>query len=308
MSVLAPPALFTSDTKSITPPLDDTWAYLEDPHCRPWMAMVLNLNLGDFAGAPGSLADLAYADASGEPLPHAEALGQLLGLMTTLPSELKVGKGKNPVALSPTFKETEEGRRELKTQLVLEPLRSPFEPFHIVGLRLHVLLFHIGRESFPTLTSSLWNLVIRSNEARRAREAARSRSPPINPEPAMASRYVCNVASVGKMWKSLLGDSINGTKRQGPGRKIERTPSKIGRDLLALAANVAAAEAAAEGAAEEAAAEGGTPPGTPPREQAIWTHPQESARMLQQAVARHDEKEAAALSARGGVPDVELTV
>ena len=30
--------------------------------------------------------------------------------------------------------------------------------------------------------------------------------------------------------------------------------------------------------------------------------------MLQQAVARHDEKEAAALSARGGVPDVELTV
>ena len=67
MSVLAPPALFTSDTKSITPPLDDTWAYLEDPHCRPWMAMVLNLNLGDFAGAPGSLADLAYADASGEP-------------------------------------------------------------------------------------------------------------------------------------------------------------------------------------------------------------------------------------------------
>ena len=45
MSVLAPPALFTSDTKSITPPLDDTWAYLEDPHCRPWMAMVLNLNL-----------------------------------------------------------------------------------------------------------------------------------------------------------------------------------------------------------------------------------------------------------------------
>lgn len=213
MSVLAPPALFTSDTKSITPPLDDTWAYLEDPHCRPWMAMVLNLNLGDFAGAPGSLADLAYADASGEPLPHAEALGQLLGLMTTLPSELKVGKGKNTVALSPTFKETEEGRRELKTQLVLEPLRSPFEPFHIVGLRLHVLLFHIGRESFPTLTSSLWNLVIRSNEARRAREAARSRSPPINPEPAMASRYVCNVASVGKMWKSLLGDSINGTKR-----------------------------------------------------------------------------------------------
>ena len=96
--------------------------------------------------------------------------------------------------------------------------------------------------------------------------------------------------------------------KEGPGRKIERTPSKIGRDLLALAANVAAAEAAAEGAAEEAAAEGGTPPGTPPREQAIWTHPQESARMLQQAVARHDEKEAAALSARGGVPDVELTV
>ena len=95
---------------------------------------------------------------------------------------------------------------------------------------------------------------------------------------------------------------------EAPGRKIERTPSKIGRDLLALAANVAAAEAAAEGAAEEAAAEGGTPPGTPPREQAIWTHPQESARMLQQAVARHDEKEAAALSARGGVPDVELTV
>ena len=96
--------------------------------------------------------------------------------------------------------------------------------------------------------------------------------------------------------------------KEGPGRKIERTPSKIGRDLLALAANVAAAEAAAEGAAAEANAEGGTPPGTPPREQAIWTHPQESARMLQQAVARHDEKEAAALSARGGVPDVELTV
>ena len=71
---------------------------------------------------------------------------------------------------------------------------------------------------------------------------------------------------------------------------------------------MAAAEAAAEGAAAEANAEGGTPPGTPPREQAIWTHPQESARMLQQAVARHDEKEAAALSARGGVPDVELTV
>ena len=96
--------------------------------------------------------------------------------------------------------------------------------------------------------------------------------------------------------------------KEGPGHKIERTPSKIGLDLLALAANVAAAEAAAEGAAAEADAEGGTPPGTPPREQAIWTHPQESARMLQQAVARHDEKEAAALSARGGVPDVELTV
>ena len=101
--------------------------------------------------------------------------------------------------------------------------------------------------------------------------------------------------------------SLSSISKEGPGRKIERTPSKIGRDLLALAANVAAAEAAAEDAAE-AAAEGGTPPGTPPREPAIWTHPQESARMLQQAVARHDEKEAAALSARGGVPDVELTV
>ena len=68
------------------------------------------------------------------------------------------------------------------------------------------------------------------------------------------------------------------------------------------------AEKSKSAAAAEANAEGGTPPGTPPREQAIWTHPQETARMLQQAVARHDEKEAAALSARGGVPDVELTV
>lgn len=212
MSVRAPPELFSSDNSSITPPLDDGWTYLNDPHCRPWRVMVLNLSLSDFAGCPGSLADLAYANASGEPLPHAEALGQLLGLLATQPSEVKVGKGKNAVALTPTF--TEEGAcAQQKTQLVIEPLRSPLPPFLIVGLRLHVLLFHAGRNSFPTLTSTLWQRVITANHARRAREVARQRPPAMNPDPAAASRYVVNMATIGKMWRCLIGDDINGTRR-----------------------------------------------------------------------------------------------
>lgn len=172
--------------------------------------MVLNLSLSDFAGCPGSLADLAYADASGEPLPHAEALGQLLGLLTTQPSEVKVGKGKSAAALTSTF--TEEGAcAQQKMQLIIEPLRSPLSLF-IVGLRLHVLLFHAGRDSFPTLTSSLWQKVITANKGRRAREVARQRPPPVNLDPAAASRYVTNMATIGKMWRRIIGDDINGSR------------------------------------------------------------------------------------------------
>ena len=43
----------------------------------------------------------------------------------------------------------------LGVELVLEPLRSPFEPYHVVGLRLHVLLYEAVTPEgvFPFLTS-----------------------------------------------------------------------------------------------------------------------------------------------------------
>ena len=172
--------------------------------------MVFNLSLSDFAGCPGSLADLAFASPHGEPLPHAEGLGQLLGLMTTLPSEVKANDRKNAPTIAPTFKEHETSKAQQKVQLVLEPLRSPFEPFHVVGLRLHVLLFdHHG--VFPTLTSNLWQQTIATNQARRAKETARQ--PPAVGDPALASRNVTSMATLGKMWRQVVGNAVNGTKR-----------------------------------------------------------------------------------------------
>ena len=212
MSVRAPAGVFISGNVSFTQPLADGWSYMEkNTTCRPWRSMIFNLALSDFAGCPGSLADLAFADASGEPIPHASDLGALIGLLTTLPGDVVVGRGKSAAAMTATFKEVEGAPSMLKVQLLLEPLRSPVEPFFILGLRLHVLLFdHHG--SFPTLTSLLWNRVITANEARRRKELAKSRPPPINPDPALASRLVTSMPTMGKIWYNVLGDGITGMR------------------------------------------------------------------------------------------------
>ena len=214
MSIRAPRShFFNTENESIRAPLADGWTFLDEGPivCRPWRVMVFNTTLADFAGTPASLADLAFADENGEQLPHAGDLGALLGLLTTLPSDVRANMKKGAPTLAATF-QNEHGNNMLKTQLVLEPLRSPLEPFAIVGLRLFVLLFdHKGR--FPTLTSGLWQRVMTSNDLRRKREAVKARPPPVNSDPAVAVRYVFSMATLGKTWKNVLGNNINGTKR-----------------------------------------------------------------------------------------------
>ena len=108
MSTRAPPPLFTSDNFSLTPPLADGWTEVDHPSCRPWRAMVFNLRLDDFTSpAPSCLADLAVASADGAPLPHATDLGALVGLLVTLPGEVKAHIGKNAPEMGVTFKERE---------------------------------------------------------------------------------------------------------------------------------------------------------------------------------------------------------
>ena len=199
MSIRAPRShFFNTENESIRAPLADGWTFLDEGPivCRPWRVMVFNTTLADFAGTPASLADLAFADENGEQLPHAGDLGALLGLLTTLPSDVRANMKKGAPTLAATF-QNEHGNNMLKTQLVLEPLRSPLEPFAIVGLRLFVLLFdHKGR--FPTLTSGLWQRVMTSNDLRRKREAVKARPPPVNSDPAVAVRYVFSMATLGK--------------------------------------------------------------------------------------------------------------
>ena len=91
MSVPAPPTrFFDTNNASITPPLDDGWAHLQEGSiCRPWMVQVFNLRLSDFVAAPTSLADLAFADHAGIPIENAGDLGAIVGLLTTLPSEVR---------------------------------------------------------------------------------------------------------------------------------------------------------------------------------------------------------------------------
>ena len=83
MSVPAPPTrFFDANTASITPPLDDGWAHLQEGSiCRPWMVQVFNLRLSDFVAAPTSLADLAFADHAGNPIENAGDLGAIVGLL-----------------------------------------------------------------------------------------------------------------------------------------------------------------------------------------------------------------------------------
>ena len=141
MSVPAPPSrFFDANTASITPPLDDGWAHLQEGSiCRPWMVQVFNLRLSDFVAAPTSLADLAFADHAGNPIENAGDLGAIVGLLTTLPSEVRMTPAKGSPAVPATFKSGKHSHQ--RTQLVLEPLRSPLEPFHVVGLRIHCLLY-----------------------------------------------------------------------------------------------------------------------------------------------------------------------
>ena len=211
MSTRAPPPLFTSDNFSLTPPLADGWAMVEHPSCRPWRAMVFNLRLDDFRSpAPACLADLAVAGADGGPLPHATDVGALVGLLVTLPSESKTYPG-SKTEMKATFREHDGAREMQKVQLVLEPLRSPVEPCHIVGLRLHLLLFdHFGK--FPTLTSSIFSCAMATNDARRKKALTRGRALPVNEDPAMALRDVASIATLGKVWKGALGEETTGTK------------------------------------------------------------------------------------------------
>ena len=211
MSTRAPPPLFTSDNWSLTPPLADGWAKVEHPSCRPWRAMVFNLRLDDFQSpAPACLADLAVAGADGGPLPHATDVGALVGLLVTLPSESKSYPG-SKTEMKATFKEHDDAREMQRIQVVLEPLRSPVEPFHIVGLRLHVLLFdHFGK--FPTLSSSIFSCAMAVNDARRKKILAKGRALPVTDDPALASRDVASIATLGKVWKGVLGEETTGTK------------------------------------------------------------------------------------------------
>ena len=216
MTCRSPPIrFFNSDTtESITPQLGDGWVNLTDGVvCRPWMVHVFNLRLDDFCGCPGSLADLAYANPNGEPLEDARDLGALLGMLLTLPSETKLSPAKGSPTVSCTFKQRD--RKLQKTQLVLEPLRSPFEPYHVVGLRLHVFLYEAVTPEgvFPFLTSNTWMRLIAQNSAQKLKEAQKTRPPPTNQDPAAAWRHVASVATLGKCWYSVLGDAITGTKK-----------------------------------------------------------------------------------------------
>ena len=63
-----------------------------------------------------------------------------------------------------------------------------------------VLFFSVHRRLgvFPTLTSNLWQQTIATNEARRAKETARQ-PPPASGDPALASRNVTSMATLGKI-------------------------------------------------------------------------------------------------------------
>lgn len=123
MSVCAPrTTLFTKENESINPGLGDGWTYLQAPVvCRPWRVHVFTLRVSDFAGCPSALCDLAVIDASGEQIENATQIGALLGLLTTLPAEVRAHPGKGAPSVTATFQEN--GRSMQKTQLVLEPLR-----------------------------------------------------------------------------------------------------------------------------------------------------------------------------------------
>ena len=213
MSVLAPPPLFTRDNTNLLAPLGDGWEWTTKVSCRPWRVLIFNLRLSDFCATPDCIADLAFTDQFGNPIPNAGDLGALLGLLVTLPGEVKAKPGRNSPDLPATFKEHDEAKPMQKVQLVLEPLRSPFEEHVLVGLRLHVLLFdHQG--DFPTLTSNIWRRVLEANDLRRKKAARCQKRPaPTNEDPAYASRNVASVASLGKMWRGVLQNDVTGAQR-----------------------------------------------------------------------------------------------
>ena len=216
MSVAAPPPLFERDNTNLIPPLGDGWEHATNLECRPWRVLVFNLALSDFCGTPDCLADLAYADCFGERIRNAGDVGAILGLLVTLPGEVKARPGRDAPSLSATFKECNDAVPMLKTQLVLEVLRSPLEPFTLVGLRIHVLLYDHARDShrFPTLTSAIWQAVLDQNDARRRKAAkARARPPPVSEDPALASRSVASMATLGKIWKGVLQNEVTATQR-----------------------------------------------------------------------------------------------
>ena len=95
MSVLAPPPLYTRENTNLLAPLGDGWEWTTKVSCRPWRALVFNIRLSDFCATPDSLADLAFADQFGLPIPNAGDLGALLGLLVTLPGEVKAKPGRN---------------------------------------------------------------------------------------------------------------------------------------------------------------------------------------------------------------------
>ena len=93
-------------------------------------------------------------------------------------------------------------------------------------------------------------------------------------------------------WEAFAGGYNDNTRnsaprssisKEGPGRKIERSRSKLGRDLLALAATATAAAAAEEGDGD-----------------GEWAEPEASTVLLQQAIARQDERAAAAAAEGAG--------
>ena len=75
MSVLAPPPLFTRENTNLLAPLGDGWEWTTKVSCRPWRVLIFNLRLSDFCATPDSLADLAFADQFGNPIPNAGDLG-----------------------------------------------------------------------------------------------------------------------------------------------------------------------------------------------------------------------------------------